>query len=99
MPHFMRVAGSWVMSLPVVDIAAAPHTPTTAEPAEFEDTELANSIFSYELAILRQWKDALDSFHVVIKSETQKSAKADFASALLKVFTEKVLGGFVKDMK
>jgi hypothetical protein len=71
----------------------------TADSSEFEDTELANSIFQYELAILRQWKAALDSFHVVIKSETQAAAKPDFAGALLKVFGEKVLGKAISEFK
>src|ERR1051325_11296884 len=73
--------------------------PATATPSEFEDTELAACIFQYELAILRQWKAALDSFHVVIKSETQTSAKPDFAGALLKVFGEKVLGKAISEFK
>lgn len=71
----------------------------TADSSEFEDTELASSIFQYELAILRQWKAALDSFHVVIKSETQAAAKPDFAGALLKVFGEKVLGKAISEFK
>lgn len=79
------------------DVAQA-FTPTAGS-SEFEDTELANSIFQYELAILRQWKAALDSFHVVIKSETQAAAKPDFAGALLKVFGEKVLGKAISEFK
>jgi Putative peptidoglycan binding domain len=86
-----------VEGLAIGEVAHA-FTPT-ADSSEFEDTELANSIFQSELAILREWKAALDSFHVVIKSETQAAAKPDFAGALLKVFGEKVLGKAISEFK
>ena len=70
-----------------------------ADSSDFEDIDLAGSILDYELAILRQWKAALDSFNEVMESETQQSAKPDFAAALLKVFAEKVLGAAAKEMK
>jgi hypothetical protein len=73
--------------------------PAATDTSHFKDTVLAESIFQYELAILRQWKDALDSFNVVMKSETQHSAKPDFAHALIKVFEDKVLGKFVSETK
>lgn len=75
-------------------VAAAP-----AGPADFEDTDLADAIVRYELGILRQWKAALDSFNEVMESETSKSAQPEFATALAKVFGEKVLGDFAKAAK
>lgn len=69
------------------------------DPSVLEDVEIASLTLQHELAILRQWDAALDSFNEVMESETQKSAKPDFAKAMLKVFTDKVLGKFVKDTK
>jgi len=89
----------WAAAAPAAVAAPAGVVGVTADSSEFEDTDLAGSILDYELAILRQWKAALDSFNEVMESETQKSAKPDFAAALLKVFSEKVLGAAAKAAK
>ncbi len=87
--------GEWVAAA----LGSAAAVPVAAGPSDFEDTDLADAIVRYELGILRQWKAALDSFNEVMESETSKSAQPDFASALAKVFGEKILGEFAKAAK
>jgi hypothetical protein len=60
-----------------------------------DEDELANGYVNYELGILRQWHYALNAFDSVMHSETQSSANPDFAAAVLKLFTDKVLGELV----
>lgn len=65
----------------------------------FEDSELAAAVIDHEAEIMLQWKMALDSFNEVMESETSDKAKPDFASAMLKVFANKVLGDEAKAAK
>jgi hypothetical protein len=67
--------------------------------SESEDAEIAGAIVSLEHGILRHWKAAIDSLNEVMESETTESAQPKFATALLEVFGEKVLGDFAKDSK
>lgn len=67
--------------------------------SESEDAEIAGAVVDLELAILRHWKSALDSFNEVMESETSDSAKPKFAEAMLDVFAEKVLGSLGEDSK
>jgi hypothetical protein len=67
--------------------------------SESEDAEIAGAVVDLELAILRHWKSALDSFNEVMESETTDSAKPKFAEAMLAVFAEKVLGSLAEDSK
>jgi hypothetical protein len=67
--------------------------------AESEDAEIAGAVVDLELAILRHWKSALDSFNEVMESETSDSAKPKFAEAMMDVFAEKVLGTLAEETK
>jgi hypothetical protein len=68
----------------------------SAGPSEYEDAELAGAIMDHEIEILFQWKLALDTFDKISMSESDASAQPDFAAALTKLFTEKVIGEVFK---
>jgi hypothetical protein len=61
-----------------------------------DETALANGYVNAERTILQKWRDALNDFQVTMTSSVSAETKPDFAGAVLKVFSEKVLGELSK---